>query len=284
MRSPRRARIVVGEPSGGPVMTPRARSWTGLVVTVVAVPALIGILACMSLPVPIGDPEESHVDPALSGVWLQSDAEIIWLFQPYDRRTWLVTGVEIGKASPEAEVAPEIDRSPRPTRPDGDPAPPAIVADRDAAPEPFVAGLEAGEIEAARDRLTARFLASGEGATALRGDGVMNFKAWLAPVGDREFLTWQPMRLEMLEEAGQERVWFVFRVDRPDEDTLVLHGIDSEHFEALDLPLERRAYERYLRKHVDEARLYLDEPLVFIRADEALLPAIREIVNELFPE
>ena len=76
----------------------------------------------------------------------------------------------------------------------------------------------------------------------------------------------------------------VFRVERFDRDTVLLYGVDSEYFEDQELPRKRRAYERHIKKHVDEAQLYLGVPLVLIRADEASLAEINDIVTGILPE
>jgi hypothetical protein len=79
-------------------MKARTRSLSGAVLVLVIVPVFVGLLACM--PVPVGDPERSRIDPALSGVWAMSENGSdsgYFLFRPYDKRTWLVVGVEGGE-------------------------------------------------------------------------------------------------------------------------------------------------------------------------------------------
>lgn len=73
-------------------MRPAARSTTGAILMLAIVPFVIGLLACM--PVPIGNPERSRIDPELSGVWLVSTDgdEALYALEPWDKRTWLVTG------------------------------------------------------------------------------------------------------------------------------------------------------------------------------------------------
>ena len=85
-------------------MTPRTRSISGAVLMLAIVPAIIGLLACM--PVPIGNPERSRVDPDISGVWamLGDGDEAFYIFEPYDKRTWLLTGVPIEEGS-EADLS-----------------------------------------------------------------------------------------------------------------------------------------------------------------------------------
>ncbi len=72
-------------------MRPAARSMSGAVLMLAVVPFVIGLLACM--PVPIGNPERSRVDPGLSDIWLVSTDgdEALYAFEPWDKRTWLVT-------------------------------------------------------------------------------------------------------------------------------------------------------------------------------------------------
>ena len=53
-------------------MRPNVRSASGMVLMLAIIPIFAGLLACM--PVPIGDPERSRIDPEITGVWfLESD-------------------------------------------------------------------------------------------------------------------------------------------------------------------------------------------------------------------
>lgn len=75
----------------------------GLAIALLMIPVLIGLLAC--LPVPIGDPERSRIDADISGVWIVPGDNIInvYLFEPYDKRTWYVEGVaSYGRLSDDA--------------------------------------------------------------------------------------------------------------------------------------------------------------------------------------
>ena len=50
------------------------------------------LTAC--LPVPVGNPEKSRIDPALSGAWRVAsadDEQMLMVLDPFDKRTWLVT-------------------------------------------------------------------------------------------------------------------------------------------------------------------------------------------------
>lgn len=83
--------------------TPRYRSLAGIALGLVILTTLLGILACLKTPV--GNPERASVDPRLTGIWLSGDprpsesAAMIWIFEPYDARTWLLTSIEFGHVS-----------------------------------------------------------------------------------------------------------------------------------------------------------------------------------------
>lgn len=74
-------------------MRPSIRSTSGAFLMLVIIPVFAGLLACM--PVPVGNPERSRVDPVFNGVWALNEEGDLYLFQPFDKRTWLVTGVRI---------------------------------------------------------------------------------------------------------------------------------------------------------------------------------------------
>ena len=85
----------------------RNRSRAGVIVSILIVPLLLGVMACFVLPVPIGDPEKSRVDPAMSGIWFAADESEGWLvaLEPYDKRTWLVTWMMLEAATDEDNEA-----------------------------------------------------------------------------------------------------------------------------------------------------------------------------------
>lgn len=81
----------------------RWRSLLGLALFAVLAPSLLTLMACLE--VPIGAPEKSVVDPALSGAWLSVDDNSaepwLWLLEPWDQRTWITTWVMAESAAPE---------------------------------------------------------------------------------------------------------------------------------------------------------------------------------------
>lgn len=74
-------------------MSSYARRLAGLVLMLGMIPVFVGLMAC--IPVPIGDPESSRIDADLNGTWIVADEESvqIYVFEPYDKRTWLVRSV-----------------------------------------------------------------------------------------------------------------------------------------------------------------------------------------------
>ncbi len=85
----------------------RNRSRAGLIVSILILPFLLGVMACFVLPVPIGNPEKSRVDPAMSGIWLAAGGSEGWLvaLEPYDKRTWLVTWMMLESTTDEDDEA-----------------------------------------------------------------------------------------------------------------------------------------------------------------------------------
>lgn len=76
-------------------MKATTRSVTGAVLMLAIIPVIVGLLACM--PVPVGDAERSRIDPDLNGLWalvVDEADDGYYLFRPWDKRTWLVLGVE----------------------------------------------------------------------------------------------------------------------------------------------------------------------------------------------
>ena len=86
-------------------MRPYVRSATGVLLMLGIIPVFAGLLACM--PVPVGDPEKSRIDPELSGVWAVSgegNSGPVYFLRPYDKRTWLIWATEVE----EGVIAPSL--------------------------------------------------------------------------------------------------------------------------------------------------------------------------------
>ncbi len=175
-------------------MKSNIRSASGGLLMLIIAPVIVGLLAC--LPVPIGDPERSRIDSEITGVWvwLSANEQAFYAFEPYDKRTWLLTGVPI-EAGIEADY---------------------------------------GDYELSNytdlTRLIENETVGNDGATATE---VVMYKAWRTKLGGEWFMTWEPKGL-FDEDGFKPEVWFAFRIDRPDEKTLDLYWIKDTLFEDVE--------------------------------------------------
>jgi len=207
-------------------MKPNTRSASGAILMLVIIPVIVGILACM--PVPIGDPERSRVDPEITGVWVVlNDGEDpgFYAFEPYDKRTWLLTGMTI-------EEGDEAD-------------------------------LRQYEITS-YDGLAKLMENEPVGDDGVTTTEVSMYKVWRTKIGGEWFMTWEPKGF-FGEDDFEPDGWFVFRIEKMGQNTIDLYMIEGGDAFFKDVKKTRRAYERVIRKNVKNAALYSDEPLKFIR-------------------
>lgn len=184
----------------------RWRSLAGWAVALLLLPFLVGIDSCLlPMKTPVGDPERGWADPRISGVWLtgikdKQPADFsawIWVFEPYDPRTWFVTWAwfdDTGEYGPPASAAgtpPSVKAPPMPAQPSASSTAPV--------PDPeYVDAL--------------RILES-LGNERAKPNGVSVFKAWLTTLGGRRFLVLEP-KLNLSPEQGfRPAGWFVFRAE-----------------------------------------------------------------------
>lgn len=198
------------------------RSRAGLLLTLALIPLMLSVLACFDLPVPVGDPEKSRINPAMSGIWIgymEGDAVIIVL-DPYDKRTWLLS---------------------------------LISLDTDQGPEPAEAP-EAGVKEPEPETTPLRFLnADYEHPIKIEGFGI--YKSWLTKIKGVTFITWESKNLsDTLPEMVPDS-WFVFRVIQSDEGILTLDLFASET-DSLNKVKTRKEAEKIIRRHVNDPEFY----------------------------
>ena len=238
-------------------MSAKLRSISGALLMLVIIPIFAGLLACM--PVPIGNPERSRIDSGLSGVWIvesEGDASALYMFQPWDKRTWLVAGVEI-------DEGPEYD---------GDEF--NLETEQDA-----------------RDTLREVSV----GSDGITSSDTVIYKAWLTKLGRVQFMTWEPMGGFDDEGSHTPEYWYVWRVDKNDEHEFSLRLVVPEHdiFDDIVTPDEyegddyvratRRKWERALvraTREVDEDELF-GEPAVFSRLPGDLVDEASELFQEV---
>lgn len=237
-------------------MRPNARSLSGAGLMLVIIPIIAGLLACM--PVPIGNPERSRIDPEMTGVWiLGSDDEDVALYQfhPYDKRTWLVTAVMPVQGEEFDGDALEIE-----TRQD--------VVD---ALETYPVGKQG--------------IMSEPGPTPA-------YKAWLTKLGGEQFMTWQFVGGFNGDGSFMPEYWWVFKVDKQSVNRFDLYMIDPEHtaFEGIVWPDDyegddyakdmRRKWERALAKHAEDSDLYV-EPMSLSRLPNEHMEKASELFQQV---
>lgn len=201
-------------------MTSRSRSLSGAVLMLLLIPIFAGLLACM--PVPIGDPERSRIDPDLTGVWAvlsgaaSDDDAGFYVFEPYDKRTWLISGG-------------------------------GLVAGDDSDLSDYDLSTYAGFVE----------LAASEDVDEdnVHINTIVVYKAWVKKLGGELFMTWEPK--VMLDDGIPEpEVWFVYRIIKEGNDSFRMQSVNGDSPLFKDVKVTRRAYERVIRKNVHNEELY----------------------------
>ena len=225
-------------------MKARTRSLSGAALMLLIIPGIVGLLACM--PVPIGDPERSRVDPELNGVWYWADAGDpgFYAFEPYDKRTWLLTGMPL-------EEGPDADFS-----------------DYDLATHEGFAALAEAESIGEDGAMTAK---------------VVMYKAWRKKLAGTWFMTWEP-KAQFEEEDFAPDMWLVFRIERPDADTLNLYMVNGEDEVFKKADKTRRAYERVLKKNVRNEEIYTDEPISLTRLTSDQFAFFSSLADEVISD
>lgn len=227
--------------TGGFAMNSRGRSVLGAAIAILLIPAVIGLLAC--LPVPIGDPERSEIDPYFSGLWVHDIGNDLMVanFEPYDKRTWLLATIDI-------ERTDECTGDPPDTMPDSYAA--------------LVAAVEQ------------------HGEDCYAGEAAQLYKVWLSELGGQRFMTWELRGLPPLTDED-ELYWFVSRVEKVDADNLKLWVID-EGFEGFeDVEETRQAYEAVVKENTGNVEMYMDDPWGFQRVRESHEDVMKEIIFDV---
>ena len=232
------------------VLSPRGRTLLGLTLAALFVPVMLGITACLKTP--IGDPEKGWVDPRITGVWLASKLEfpdgeaVLWSFEPYDSRTWLVTWVGF---EPEEE-----DEAAAGTEDEGATAPEATTpetgADEDEAESNPVA-LPPEEV--------LRIL-GGLAEDELEPSGLAIFKVWLTSIAGRRFLVLEPKAMADGERGFRPEVWFIYHVVLEGGRlrlALVSGSVDGDSdADDLDEVTTRGEAEQIIARHIADPEMY----------------------------
>ena len=231
-------------------MTKNIRSLSGAALMLMIIPIFVGILACM--PVPIGDPERSRIDPSLSGTWvMEEDGDSnLYLFQPYDKRTGLVVGAQIEEGS-EAEID-DLDIK------------------------------TAGDVFAALRTYSI-------GDDGITSPTTIAFKAWLTKLGGEQFMTWEPVGGMNNDGSFKPDYWFV--KENEDRVNLYVVNPEYEGFDGVTTPDDydgddyvgdmRRTWERALKRHAKDPELFGDEPWVMHRVPASDVEKVAELFQEV---
>ena len=201
------------------------RSGTGVLLTLVMLPALLGVMGCLT--VPIGNPERSTIDPKLSGIWIGKYSSFLLVLDPYDRRTWLASLIELKFDEMLEKKLKKLEKN-------------------------------AEEISAA---ITEAFVAGD-----LKAVKVSIHKSWLTNIKGTRLMTWEPKPLllsmkyinSISDHEQSEAYWFVFRIRQksPDELSLDMVNSDLDDFEEVK---SRREAESFLRRNINNPKLFSGE-------------------------
>lgn len=212
--NPFRQFFASGTPNGK-----RRRSFAGLLLALILLPLLLSVMAC--LPVPVGNPEKSHVDPMLSGAWRltgSDDSQMLMVLDPYDKRTWLMTLISLGNVEGGESVGED----------------------------------NPGQVEGSQ----VPFNAANAHGFKLIALGI--YKCWLTQIKGETFMTWESKTLsETLPEMVPEQ-WWVFRVRKNGTDTHYLDSFDYS-IDGLDKVTTRKEAEKIIRRHVDDPGFFKEE-------------------------
>lgn len=236
-------------------MKSRTRSISGVLLMLVIIPMFAGLLACM--PVPIGDPERSRIDPDMSGPWIaELDGDTaLYLFRPYDKRTWLVLGNDL-EAGPGAEFEEKSESA-------GDLI--TILRDHDVGDTGLVPSRE-----------------------------VAAYKAWLTRLGGEVFMTWEEVGGLNSDGTFKPEYWYVWKVVKASSDSFSIFLVNPDHdaFDDIVSPDDyegddyvsdmRRKWERALKKHASDDDLYMEDAWSFHRVPADLNDRVSELFGEIF--
>lgn len=223
--------------------SPRYRSLGGFIVALLVLPVLLGTSDCVTR-TPVGDPERSRVDPRLTGIWLSGDrwpsesAAEIWIFEPYDVRTWLVTYITV-KAK--EDKAPEA------------------AARRPEAADSTVSPSQPEIVDAASQQLSVdvlRILSAIRKRDSLSASMTI-FKGWLATLGGQRFLVLEPRIAPSAAREFQPKEWMPMRVQLQGQ-RLLLSLVNTD-VDDLDKATSRQKAEQIIALHAADKEFY-DDP------------------------
>lgn len=195
----------------------------GLRSTLGLVPVLaIAVLALTScLPLPVGDPERSRIDPRLTGIWMSGDERPMFVvLEPYDARTWLAWTIEAPGEIGEPDGLSDTDRR---------------------IPEKVLTWLESALLQ--EDRRTSIPME------------IRVYKSWLTQLGGERFLVMEHVSRFGAENGFERDFWVVLRYRMEADGTVQAQAVNGEDSEIGDAKT-RADVERIIRKRIRDPSLY----------------------------
>lgn len=237
-------------------MIARYRSRFGFLLAVFMLPALLGVMACLDLPAPVGDPERSRIDPALSGAWVwPSDEGWVFIFEPYDKRTWLVRFVDLSVAD---DVADEPEEAEGPEQAKNDRSLEEIVTVEKSGPS-ILALIETGE---------------------LKIFSISLMKAWRKRISGRSFITFEFRGMIDKESGLEPYVWWVAKAELVDESNLSLQFVNQD-LEGIEAGMTRSQLERLIRRNLDNPELlFVGDPWLLERVSQDDFGVLAEMLKD----
>jgi len=238
----------------------RRRSVAGAVLGILALPVLLGVMGCFVLPVPIGDPEKSRIDPAMTGAWIGQGIEHevwVYLLEPFDKRCWLVTWIMLESVDDAVPVRPDA-------------PPPATTGSEQEGPGKAPQGE--AMIDPDEGPPTLQTLLPNLRAGEYRIGGIAFFKGWLTTLKGTRLLVWQQMVApNSARGMGSPNEWWVQRVTAVADRSMDLDILDTD-YGGLDEVKSRAQAERIIRRHIDDPRLFiaawLEEGMIRVDGDD----------------
>lgn len=193
----------------------RWRSLAGMAAALLVLPLVLGTDSCFVLQTPIGDPDHAWADPRMSGVWIVDGRNVpkeysaqLWIFEPYDAKTWLVTVTGFSDSEHVATKAEDAG-APSASNQTLSPAPatPAVPMTSNGAPDvPWIVKT-----------LTEPRAVPG---------GVALYKGWAVSLAGRRFLVLEQRAEPSSKRGFRPELWFVYAADLK-EGRLVLSIVNT---------------------------------------------------------
>jgi hypothetical protein len=224
-------------------------------------PLFLGLVACLdNFPVPVGDPEKSRIDPYISGIWVQEDESTFYVFEPYDKRTWILVTADLSETFENCEVAEESE-------------------------ENSDSNLEVEELSF-YERFIADIVKYGTNCYEIeQEEGAV--KVWRTKLGGEWFMTWEPLGFINAESGFEPDAWMVWGIDTSGPNQLQLRMMSDEHegWDALDdiddEDIRSRDVEKIIRKHARDDDFFAEDAVLHL---DRVLPEHYELVEDFFDE